>query len=403
MRAILASLLLLTLFTLAPAFGADTPDPGPAKPGWRLVFADEFNGATADLDKNWDFQNHSNSHILCSRWRENIIEENGLCRILNKKENRGGQEWTSGCMWTRPQFKYGYFECRYRYGATTGQNNSFWLMTQGKKSEEGLFEIDINEGHYPNEINTNVHKWSGEHKGIGKAFRIGAEPGQTFEQEAPITTDKLRLVVRDGGQARVQELRAFAYRKEGGYPPLFPAKGAKAPAPQNLALGAKAAATSEMKGYPAAKAVDGALGTASRWVTAPGETGPHTLTVDLGQKQPIGCVQLITGWQDQGVWKDMLSDFSIEAWDGAKWVEFARSAGSRAGLAQEFHIYALEWNEQELIYYFDGKELRRQPNEWCHRAAPVWVSDAIIRWAGPIDPRIDGSSMDVDYVRVYQK
>lgn len=399
-RFALAPLLLLLL--AAPILAADTPDPGPAKPGWRLVFADEFNGATADLDPNWDFQNQSNSHVLCSRWRENVIEQNGLCRILNKKENRGGQDWTSGCMWTRRQFQYGYFECRYRYGATSGQNNSFWLMTRGKKGEPGLFEIDINEGHFPNEVNTNVHRWSGEHKALHQAFRIGAEPAQSFEQEAPIETDKLRLVIRDGGQARVQELRAFSHRKEGGYPPVLPAKG-KATTLPNLALGAKVTASSEMKGYPAAKAVDGALGTPSRWLTAPGELGPHTLTLDLGRRQSIGCVQLVSGWQDKGVWKDMASDYSIEAWNGEKWVEFARSAGSRAVLSKEFHIYALEWNEKELIYYFDGKELRRQPNEWCHREAPVWLSDAIIRWAGPVDPAIDGTSMDVDYVRVYQK
>lgn len=34
-------------------------------------------------------------------------------------------------------------------------------MTRGQDPTEGKrFEIDINEGHYPNEVNTNIHNWT---------------------------------------------------------------------------------------------------------------------------------------------------------------------------------------------------------------------------------------------------
>ncbi len=71
-------------------------------------------------------------------------------------------------------------------------------------------------------------------------------------------------------------------------------------------------------------------------------------------------------------------------------------------LADEFHTYGLEWNEDEIVWYFDGKEIRREKNDWCHVKAPVWLSLAIKKGSGRVTNAIDGTSMDVDYVRVYQ-
>jgi Glycosyl hydrolases family 16 len=217
-------------------------------PGYDLVWSDEFNGTTADLDKNWDFQNGPSGHILCSRWRENVAVENGLCRLLNKKETRGGQGWTSGSMWTTRQFRYGYFECRYRYGAATGLNNSFWIMNRLPAGAPGRFELDINEGHWPDSVNMNIHNWSGQHGSRSKS------------------------------------------------------------------------------------------------------------------------------WRAEG-----------------------------SNLAKEFHVYGFEWSEKELVWSFDGKEIRREANTLCHGPAPVWLSSAIIKWAGEVTDTIDGTSMDADYVRVYQR
>jgi len=51
------------------------------------------------------------------------------------------------------------------------------------------------------------------------------------------------------------------------------------------------------------------------------------------------------------------------------------------------HILCSRWRENAIC---------------CHRAAPVWLSLAIMKWAGPVTDAIDGTSMDVDYVRVYR-
>ncbi len=235
---------LLLVVAMSHAAQADPP----SSDDWQLVFSEDFNGTNEDLDAAWVSQNRPAGHILCSRWRENVTVENGLCRLLNKKETRAGQDWTSGNIWSRREFKYGYFECRYRYGATTGLNNSFWLMARRNKEVPGCFEIDINEGHYPNEINMNIHNHHGKHWAAHKH------------------------VVVDG-----------------------------------------------------------------------------------------------------------------------------------ADHAREFHVYGLLWNEKELIWYYDGKEIRREENTICHGPSPLRLSSAIIKWAGEVTDAIDGTNMDIDYVRVYQR
>jgi beta-glucanase (GH16 family) len=232
------------LCLVATRAAAQPPPEGP----WTLVFEDEFSGTTADLDRNWQFQNGPSTHILCSRWRENAVVENGLCRLLNKRQQRGGQEWTSASMSTKQEFQYGYFEARYRYAATTGLNNSFWIMNRLPKDAPGRFEIDINEGHFPNEVNTNLHNWSGEHWSRSKKFPIAGQD-----------------------------------------------------------------------------------------------------------------------------------------------------------LSQEFHTYGLLWNHDSLVWYLDGQAIRQETHAICRGTAPALLSSAIMNWAGKVTDAIDGTSMDVDYVRIYQR
>ena len=131
---------------------------------WKLVWKDEFNYKSRDrLLKVWTSENGPTHHTLCSRWPENVEVGDGTLRLVNHKESRGGQDWTSGSLTTRKDFLYGYFECRYKYAAATGTNNSFWIMSRNTgimPSKGKPFEIDINEGHYPSEYTNTVHEWT---------------------------------------------------------------------------------------------------------------------------------------------------------------------------------------------------------------------------------------------------
>lgn len=70
-------------------------------------------------------------------------------------------------------------------------------------------------------------------------------------------------------------------------------------------------------------------------------------------------------------------------------------------LSEDYHIYALLWNPEELVWYFDGAEVRRSPTAFCRLPAPVRLSTAVGRFAGRITDALDGTHMDVDWVRVW--
>jgi hypothetical protein len=71
--------------------------------------------------------------------------------------------------------------------------------------------------------------------------------------------------------------------------------------------------------------------------------------------------------------------------------------------SKDFHIFGLEWDKDEIVFYLDRKEIRREKNTFCLTSAPILLSLAIIAWAGEVTDKIDGTYMEVDYVRVYQK
>ena len=137
------------------------------------------------------------------------------------------QSWTSGNIWTKKKFKYGYFECRYKYAAASATNNSFWLMTQGVDPKVGKrFEIDINEGHFPNEVNTNIHNWGDvvvgadgkkKHDSFSKSFSYGIEPYYSLPLEIPINTRKLRLKSKNKSHFHLREFRVYN-DTNGNYP-----------------------------------------------------------------------------------------------------------------------------------------------------------------------------------------
>ena len=73
-------------------------------------------------------------------------------------------------------------------------------------------------------------------------------------------------------------------------------------------------------------------------------------------------------------------------------------------LSDDFHLYALEWNENELIYYFDGKEISRMDNVNAHTPVSPFFSSAVLNWAGAIDEENgDGCTMEVEWIRIYKE
>ena len=396
------------------------PAPGSILPGnpasWQLVWRDEFDYANPKLDERWVSQNAPSGHILSSRWRENAVVQDGTLRLINKKEKRGGQQWTSGNIWTKERFTYGYFECRYRYAAAEGTNNSFWLMTNtpGEPAKGKRFEIDINEGHYPNEINTNIHNWSDitvlpngkkTHPSASKSFSYGVRPDVTVQLEIPVRTRRIRLTSTHGTHFHLGEFRIYNVNTAGYPDALSPTADTDKPGLVNFARDpATTIATSGFyKDGPdtSASLVDGKIET--RWITQ--IDGQKSVEFTLPEERTVGCVQFLNGWSDKGNWKVMMDNYRLEYHDGAKWIPMAvfDIKEGQYNFARDYQVYGLDWTPEELVFYFNGKEIRREKNTIAFSPSPIWLSLAIIGWGGKITDAIDGTQMEVDFVRVYRR
>lgn len=137
---------------------------GPPRGSWRRIFSEDFD--TLDTSVWKVFDNDTWGKIQSGRFKENVSVADGKLRLATKKEYRGGKEWTTGMVMTKTfRQKGGYFEARYKLAPVPGLNQAFWLKAV---REQGApqFEIDINEGHYPNFINMTLHDKSAKSKTI---------------------------------------------------------------------------------------------------------------------------------------------------------------------------------------------------------------------------------------------
>jgi beta-glucanase (GH16 family) len=99
---------------------------------------------------------------------------------------------------------------------------------------------------------------------------------------------------------------------------------------------------------------------------------------------------------------------------------YNHSIGTQVGKAidvknvsTEFHVYSIDWTENEIIWYIDGEEYFRFDNQ--NKTYKEWPFDKRFHlimniaiggnWGGAqgVDPNLKEATMEVDYVRVYKK
>ena len=157
----------------------------PTDQEWVMTFNDEFSGDSLDWG-TWRSEASAPGHILSSRWPENIVVKDGDLRLEIRKEEREGSSWTAGSVWVRPEVfgqAYGYWEARYKIAKGHSINNAFWTITSlapQAKTTTDQFELDINEGHYPNAVNMTLHSFE-----TGKIVSTG----QTYYSEYDLSVD----------------------------------------------------------------------------------------------------------------------------------------------------------------------------------------------------------------------
>ncbi|MDQ8201430.1 family 16 glycosylhydrolase [Pelagicoccus sp. SDUM812003] len=385
---------------------------------FELAWEDEFDYPDEELDERWISQNGptENEWVLCSRWRDNAVVKDGVLHLEARKESRGGQDWTAASIWTKDQFGYGYYECRYKYAGAYGTNNSFWLWPkQGVPEGEKACEIDINEGHYPHIINTNVHNWTDTielengkkiHEDNQLHHTLLGEPVHSIELDHPVKAKAVRLRSSNPASIHIRDLRILG--PANAYPEVGTV-GNEA----NLAVevGAKLTTSGSFSGTYFAPidgkvsyAVDGDPTTA--WVS--NKHQEKWIQVDFGKPRKVGAVQFLNGWvQEDGATRNLMSDYVLEyQTSGGKWKKLVRYDASVLGdYAEEFHTYGLHWTEERMDFYLDGKLFHSQENKVCFSETTILLSLALLKAdiAGPITDAIDGKSMKVDFVRYYQE
>ncbi|MGC9329411.1 MAG: LamG domain-containing protein; glycoside hydrolase family 16 protein [Candidatus Hinthialibacter sp.] len=73
-------------------------------------------------------------------------------------------------------------------------------------------------------------------------------------------------------------------------------------------------------------------------------------------------------------------------------------------LADEYHVYALEWDEAFLKWYVDGKVVRTMKNEhWHQPLAMNFDSETMPQWFGLPHKENLPSTFRIDYVRSWKK
>ncbi len=73
-------------------------------------------------------------------------------------------------------------------------------------------------------------------------------------------------------------------------------------------------------------------------------------------------------------------------------------------LADDFHVYALEWDPAELRYFVDGKIVHTLPNTHWHQPLTLnFDSETMPKWFGLPDPKRLPSTFSIVYVRSWRR
>ena len=73
------------------------------------------------------------------------------------------------------------------------------------------------------------------------------------------------------------------------------------------------------------------------------------------------------------------------------------------GMDSGFHVFGLEWNENEYIFYVDGEETWRTTEAVSHRTEYMILSAELSGWGGDFSRSVFPDKVIFDYVRVFQR
>ena len=138
---------------------------------YRLNWHDEFDGRQLS-DADWTYR--IDSKHWSTQLPENVSVSDGLLHIALKHERAGGKQYSGGGVITKQEFRYGYYEARFKCPPGKGWHTSFWMMrhdgTGDTSPEAAMQELDVCETNSSDlkRYEANLHRWPKEvHKAFG--------------------------------------------------------------------------------------------------------------------------------------------------------------------------------------------------------------------------------------------
>jgi len=188
-RLAVLALAVVLAFILAAAMPA-APAPAPAaRPGWNLVWADEFDATGLPDPAKWSYEEgfvrNKESQFYTRARKENARVEGGMLILEGRKEKfarPGGKDgefvdYTSASLMTRGKasWQYGRIEMRAKLPQGRGVWPAFWTLGD-KGGWPGCGEIDIMEfvGHTPDRVHATLH-WGAGGKHASNGGKLAVE------------------------------------------------------------------------------------------------------------------------------------------------------------------------------------------------------------------------------------
>ena len=118
-------LALFTSASLSPAAGITPHLPPAVAAGYTLSWHDEFDGDKLNAAE-WNIR--AGGRYAAMNQVANVYVGDGLLHLAVRKEKLGEFEYTAGGVISKREFKYGYYESRYRVPNGAGWHTSFWML-----------------------------------------------------------------------------------------------------------------------------------------------------------------------------------------------------------------------------------------------------------------------------------
>lgn len=149
-----------------------------------------------ELRSDWTAQTDDLAALKSCRRPANVETSNVGARFATLVATDCRARWSTGSIFTKAQYSYGFFEATIKIADIKGMNNAFWLTTQDH------YEIDIGEVQYPNYSHIGLQYWptdkSEKHAGVGFGAKFADNLSYGFHDYGVLWTPKELIFEVDG-------------------------------------------------------------------------------------------------------------------------------------------------------------------------------------------------------------